>query len=689
MTRTYRLAATTLAAIFSLSSIPAPLFADAPPPAGAPLPANTGISWKLSPDDIKTSCAAALKTAGDKIKTIDAQAAGQSTLASGVAAVEVVAADLNDTLIAQSFLSQTAADKAVRDASNACNQQAANFGVELGADPKIYAMAEKQHVNAALTSEADRKLVELYVDAGRRSGAGLDDATRAQVTKLFDHLNDLQRDFGVALAEDKTTIAISKAEAASLPHSFLATLTASGSGYLVPVNEGSIDQFLPNETSGAARQRYYRAYYMRGGQKNVQRLEEAIAVRDQLAHLLGFPTWAAYGLDAKMAKTPERVTAFLSNIDAKLLTKAKSEIAVLAALKRSRGDRSPFRPWDYSYYERKLVKSKYAVDDAEVRQYFPVEKVIAAVLGIYQKMLSVRFQEITPPDAWAPEVKEFSIVDAASGTPIGWFYLDLYPRPGKYGHFANFGLRPGRVLPDGSYQRPVSSIVGNWPLPEAGKPALLSHDEVVTFFHEFGHCMHGTLSKAKYETLYGTNVRTDFVEAPSQMLENWMWQPSILKEVSSNVKTGAPLPDALIAKMIALKHVDDGVQWTTQDFYATFDMTIHSAGAHVDTTKTWFDLRSKLTAFSAIPGTYPQASFGHLMGGYDAGYYSYMWSKVFAQDMFTKFQAGGLESPVVGMQYRTDILEPGATEEPDQLMQKFLGRPVSFDAFYKDIGITK
>ncbi len=689
MTRTHRLGATVLALVVSLGAFPSALLADAPMPPEPALPAFTGINWKITADDIKTSCAAAIKDARDKIKAIDAQPLPDVKFAGGVAAVEGVAADLNDALIAQGFLSQTSPDKAVRDASNACNQQAANFGVEVGADPKIYAMAQKELVDASLSSEADRKLVELYVDAGRRAGAGLDDATRAKVTKLFDHLNDLQRDFGVALAEDKSAISISKAEAASLPQAFLASLKTSGDHYAVPVNESTIDQFQAYETSGAARKRFYLTYNTRGGQKNVQRLEEAIAVRDQLAHLLGFPTWAAYQLDAKMAKTPQRVTSFLADIDSRLLPRAKAEIAVLAALKRRLGDASPFSPWDYAYYERQLVKSKYAVDDAEIRPYFPVEKVISAILSIYQKMLSVTFQEITPADTWVSGVKEFSIVDTASGKPIGWFYFDLYPRPGKYGHFADFGLRPGRMLPDGSYQKPVSSIIGNWPLPAPGNPALLSHDEVITFFHEFGHCMHGTLSTAKYETLYGTNVRTDFVEAPSQMLENWMWQPSILKEVSGNVKTGAPLPDALIRKMIALKHVDDGVQWTTQDFYATFDMTIHSSGGHVDTTKTWFDLRRKLTAFSALPGTYPQASFGHLMGGYDAGYYSYMWSKVFAQDMFTKFQAGGLESPVVGMEYRKDILEPGATEEPDQLLRNFLGRPVSYAAFYKDIGITK
>jgi len=380
----------------------------------------------------------------------------------------------------------------------------------------------------------------------------------------------------------------------------------------------------------------------------------------------------------------------LSKIDSALLPKANAELAQLKSLKAASGDSSTFAAWDFYYYQNQLVKTKYAVDDEAVRQYFPVSKVVPAVMGIYQKLLGVTFHPIVPADAWAPGVLEFSISDNASGKPIGWFFLDLYPRQGKFAHFANFPLRPGRVLPDGSWQMPVSSIIGNWPVATPGKPALLSHDDVVTFFHEFGHLMHSTLSTAPYETYYGTAVREDFVEAPSQMLENWMWQPSILKAVSANVETGKPLPDDLIKKMIALKHVSEesSTYWTGQAFLASYDMTIHSSGPAVDVTRVYFDLKKKLTTLPAVPGTIPEASFGHLAGGYDAGYYGYLWSRVYAQDMFTVFQKGGLENPAVGARYRKDILEPGGSVEPDQLLRNFLGREPSYDAFYKDLGTT-
>jgi thimet oligopeptidase len=651
------------------------------------LPADTGVNWNLTADQINSSCDAEIKKAKDAIKQIETTPIAQADFTNGIKAVETAVADMNDALVAQGVLSQISVDKKVRDASTTCDEKQSQFAVELGADPVVYAMAQLGAATAA--NAKDRKLAELYIEAGRRSGAGLDPATRAKTTKLFNDLNDLEIAFARQLGEATATIDISKADAASLPAAFVKSLKPAGDGYRVPVNESTYGQFMSDERSAAARQRYYMTYYQRGTEANVKRLQQAVAIRDQLAHLLGFNSWAAYQLDAKMAKTPQRVNSFLDNVDSKLLPKARAELAALKLLKAQSGDSSGWQPWDYGFYENQLIKTKYAVDDDVVREYFPVDKVIPAVLGIYQKLLSVTFHPLVPADTWAPGVLEYSISDNATGTPIGWFFLDLYPRPGKFGHFANFPLRTGRVLPDGSFQMPISSIIGNWPVGAPGKPALLSHDDVVTFFHEFGHLMHSTLSIAPYETYYGTNVRGDFVEAPSQMLENWMWQPSILKEVSSNVNTGKPLPDDLIKKMIALKHVADGADWTGQAFYASYDMTIHSSGPNVNVTQTWFNLKKKLTTTPAVAGTIPEAEFGHLMGGYDAGYYGYLWSRVYAQDMFTVFQKGGLENPAVGARYRQDILQPGGSLEPDQLLRNFLGREVNYDAFYKDLGITQ
>lgn len=652
------------------------------------LPAFSGLNFHETPAALGASCDAAIASTKQAMEKILVTPANDVTFAT-LQSIETASAELNDLTTAQTSLNELAPDKSVRDASTDCGQKVSNYGVELAADPRIFAVAQHVAASGDAKTVADKKLVEDYVIAGRRSGAGLDAAKRKEVTALFQHINDLQRDFSLALAGDTSSIIIGAAEAKNLPADFLATLKKTGSGYVVPVNESTYNQFMLNEASGAARKRFYVAYATRGGLKNVTRLQEAVATRDRTAHILGYSSWAAYQLDAKMAKTPQRVENLLNEISTKLLPKAKTEVAVLAALKHKMGESGPFQLWDYVYYENKLVKSRYQVDDELVKQYFPIDHVISSILGIYQKLLGVSFAEIATPDAWAPGVREYSITDSASGKPIGWFYFDLYPRPGKFGHFANFGLRPGRVLSDGSFQKPVAAIIGNWPVAAPGKPALLSHDDVITFFHEFGHLMHFTLSTAPYETLYGTAVRPDFVEAPSQMLENFMWNPSILKEVSSNVSTGAQLPDDLIQKMIALKHVADGYQWSGQAFLAQYDMTIHSSGPNVNVDTTWGNLATKMTPLGYFPGTHREASFGHLMNGYDAGYYGYLWAKVYAQDIFTRFEREGLENPQVGMAYRKDILEPGAAEEPDVLMQRFLGRGLNYDAFYRDLGITR
>jgi thimet oligopeptidase len=440
---------------------------------------------------------------------------------------------------------------------------------------------------------------------------------------------------------------------------------------------------MENATDESARRAFYVAYGNRGTKANVGLLEEAIGIRYRLAHLFGYPSWAAYALADKMAKTPQRVKTFLSSIDAAILPKARAERAELAALK----GRQPFENWDVAFYQAKLRKTKYNVDADAVKQYFPVAHTVTAIFAVYAKMLNVSFAPIAHPAVYNPEVSAYEVHDGSTGVLLGTFYLDLYPRPGKYSHFANFPLIPRRVLPDGTVRAPFSAIVGNWERPAPGRPALLSHDEVETFFHEFGHNMAAMLADEPYATLT-SGFRADFVEAPSQMLENWAWDPGILKQVSANLTTGTPLPDSLIRQMIAARYLDYALETTQQILYATVDMTYHSSGAHVDTTQVWKDAVTALTPNTFTEGTLPQAGFGHIMSGYDAGYYGYLWSKVYAQDMFSAFKTAGLENPAVGQRYRADILAPARTYEPDAEVAAFLERPMSPTAFYAELGIA-
>ncbi|MGA3157251.1 MAG: M3 family metallopeptidase [Steroidobacteraceae bacterium] len=650
------------------------------------LGADTGIKWDLTPTELTTICKDGLDSARAGIARIEAQGTSPPSFASGLGAIDGVVADLNEALAAPVTLNIIAVSKPVRDASDQCQSDAAAFSVAVAADPKIYAIAQAGAAQAQDPEE--QQLAKIYLENGRHAGAALEPSARAGVTHLLDEVNDLQIAFQRALSEDKRTIELSVAEAATVPASLRGAMTQESRGTRLAVNESTLRPFLANIPSAAARRRYMVAYEKRGGLKNLQRLARAVTLRRQIATLVGYPNWAAYQLDLKMAKSTQRAEDLVLELDTRLLPKARSEIDVLTALKHADGHAGPLEFWDYDYYEQQLQKDRYSVDSELVRQYLPVEKVVPATLDIYAHLLGVRFEALKSPMAWASQVDQYAIYDANSGAPVGWFFLDLYPREGKYQHFEAVPIRSGRALPDGSYRLPVSGVIGNWPQPEPGKPALLSHTELVTFFHEFGHVMHETLSHTHYASLFGVNVRGDFVEAPSQMLENWMWQPAVLKKVSGRVGTGEPLPDDLIDNMIAAKHIGDGVKWTRQAFFADYDLQLHSRSGWIDPNKLWFDLMPKLRLFHEIPGTYPVASFGHLMGGYDAGYYGYLWSKVYAQDMLSVFAAAGLDNPEIGKRYRNDILVPGGSIEPDVLVERFLGRQPSTTPFYEELGLS-
>jgi thimet oligopeptidase len=602
--------------------------------------------------------------------------------------LETASADFNDDLAAQGFLYNVSTDAKVRAASLKCSTDAGNALTEVGARPDLYRALAAADAGGSARGAAQVKVSQLWLTALKRSGAGLADAKRREFVTLQKKLTDSQNKFQANLGNDTSSIAITAAQAQSLPADFVAASlkkAADGTGYTVPVNESTIGPFLQNEADSAARKAYYVAYNNRGGEANIALLQGAIAARDRLAHLIGYPSWAAFVLADRMAGSPARVEGFLAQIDAAILPKARQERDEDAALAKADG-KTTFDQWDQTYYENQLHKTKYAVDQNEIKQYFPVQHVVDSVLSIYQELLGVRFTRANLP-VWQSQVQAYDVADAASGKPIGRFYLDLFPRPGKYDHFANFPIIPRRVLPDGTVRLPESAIVGNWPQPAPGKAALLQHGDVETFFHEFGHNMAAMLAEGPYETLT-SGFRQDFIEAPSQMLENWAWDPAILKRVSSNVTTGQPLPDDLIQKMIAARYVHYALQTSQQILYATVDMEYHTQKPPLDTTAVWAATVVRTTPNQYVPGTHPQSEFGHLMGGYDAGYYGYLWSKVYAQDMFSRFKAQGLTSPAAGMAYRKDILGPARLQEPDAEVRAFLGRPMNPNAFYQELGIT-
>jgi thimet oligopeptidase len=645
---------------------------------------SSRLAWRLTPAELAGSCRSTINNARTAIDAAARSPTG-SAFQQTLQPIEAAIGEFISTTAPKIILYLISPDPALRDSSQACDQAVTNFGVEIAADPRIFAAAQRaQHEE--LSTSADSQLVRRYIEAGRRSGAGLDSAQRGRATALFKHLYDLQRDFSIALAQDSTSITIEAGDTSGLPAQLRASLRGTGQKFIVPVDESTREEFLSFERNPETRRRYQLAYDNRGGTANVDRLRRVLAVRDTLADLLGFQSWAAYQLDTRMARTPDRVMKFLNEITAQVRPKAEAELARLAPLAKRDRRPVPVIYSDYYYYAEQLRKDRYALDSDSIRAYFPVDHVIQSVIGLYQELLGLKLSEEKSPDVWAAGVRGFVVHEGTTGKPLGQLYLDLFPRPNKFQHFADFPVRPARDLPDGSRQLARTAIIGNWPKAAPGKPALLSHSDVITFFHEFGHAMSALLDRSPYVTTGSGNLRQDFVEAPSQMLENWMWQPSILRRVSRHVKSGSPLPDRLINRMLALKHLDDGWLWARQAFYATYDMRLHTSPPDVDPTALFFQLFQEITPVSQPDSTVPEASFGHLMG-YDAGYYGYLWAKVYAQDMFSRFEREGLLSRSVGRAYRDEVLAPGATVEPDQLVRRFLGRPVSYEAFYRELGL--
>jgi thimet oligopeptidase len=662
----------------------------------APLHAQVAVShapplasaWHLTGAELAAHCRDAVRAAHDRIESLLAAPAASRTFARTLRPVEDAEGALWNASSPWQVMLNVSTDAAVRDSSAACGQMVANFFTETNADPRLYDAAVRAS-RERLSNAVDRRLAALYVEAGRHAGGSLDTARRARVTALLKRLNDVQRDFAVRLNADSTRVPLTAAEAEPVRAALGGRLRAEDEGVSIPADESTVGPFLRLQPSPAARRRFVVAYGRRGGQENVRRLEQAVAIRDTLAHLFGFPTWAAYQLDVKMAKTPARAIALLRQVDDGLLPKARQELAAIDTVARADGFSGPIGSSDYNYYSERLRQTRYAVNTDSIRQYFPVDHVLPEVLGIYQSLLGVRFAEVKQADVWAPGVQEYTVADAASGRPLGRFYLDLYPRPNKYGHFMNTGFVITRRLPDGTRELPIGVMVGNWTAPEPGKPSLLTHGEVVTFFHEFGHAMALMCDQSPYVSTGTAALRQDFVEALSQMLENWMWEPAALRRVSRHVVTGRPLPDSLIDRMIALKRTTQGYGGTHQGFFGLYDLTLHTAGPSVDAMALWTRLASELTTLPSEPGTYPVASFGHFMSGYDAGYYGYLWSRVYAQDMFTRFAREGVMNPSVGRAYRDMILAPGATEEPDVLLRRFLGRPLRYDAFFEEMGVPR
>ena len=311
---------------------------------------------------------------------------------------------------------------------------------------------------------------------------------------------------------------------------------------------------------------------------------------------------------------------------------------------------------------------------------------LEGLFEITQTVFGLRYRALPDAPVWHPEVRAYRMTDAATGDLIAHFYMDLHPRPGKFGHAAVFPLLPAASDLDGERLRPACAIAANFTRPAADRPPLLLHDEVVTLFHEFGHVLHMSLAQTEFARFSSANTEADFVEAPSQIMENWCWEASSLRSFARHYQTGSPIPEELVARLTAARNLNAGLRNLRQIMLGQIDLELHGPRPPADLEE-MLRRRAATGLFPHHEGTFFPASFGHLLGGYDAGYYGYLWSQVFGEDMFSRFAREGVLSPAVGMDYRRCVLEPGGSRDAQQMLKDFLGRPPDNRAFLRSLGL--
>ncbi|MCK6598848.1 MAG: Zn-dependent oligopeptidase, partial [Bdellovibrionaceae bacterium] len=533
------------------------------------------------------------------------------------------------------------------------------------------------------------RLISETMRSFKLNGLELADDKLEAFKKLRKEISDLQTQFHANLNNNNDMAVMSETEMEGVPESVRALFTKlPNNQYGISTKATYYVAFMENAVNPEARKKMLTAYENREAKKNTELMQKTISLKRQAAAIIGFQHWADYKTNDKMAKNAKTAWEFLQGLKNKLRKSYNKDYKDLLALKKETNpNATKLDPWDGAYYSNQLRKRKYSLDEEVLREYFPADYVTKKMFEIYETLLNVRFVKVENAITWHPSVNLFEVRDEKTKELLAYFYTDMFPREGKYSHAAAFPLRTGRKV-NGVYLAPISSIVANLTPPVPGKPSLLSHEEVDTLFHEFGHIMHMSLTRSHYATLSGSNVAWDFVEAPSQMLENWVWEPQILEMITQKYdRPSESMPKEMIEKLQQSRKFNLGWMNTRQLIFGIFDLTLHQSAKDLDVTETYKKIYKDLTGMDPLPETHFPATFGHIMGGYDAGYYGYLWSNVFAMDMFTKFQGKNLLSKQVGYKYRTSILEKGNTKEASLLLSEFLGRKPNSEAFFRYLGI--
>jgi len=667
----------------AMPSNPQPL---APPQTAAPSINLEPLQAKYTPGEVTSRCDAAIAKVTGTLNEIAARPAGKRGTA--LLDFEGAMADYYDAISPLCFTSYVYPDANISAEGAACEEKMGRFGSEVMTRKDIYnAIKEFTPKN-----DAELRLYNRTISAFELNGLGLPDDKLAIVREMKQNLTTLESKFGQNLNLDSKTIEFTTAELEGAQPDFLGRLAKTSDGkYIVTMKYPDYDAVMQNVKSPDTRMRMNLAFLNRGSpEENTRLLEDAIILREKLASALGFATWADYKTSMRMAKNASNVETFIAGLEAPLANKSREDIAGLLAFKKTlEPNANAVYPWDVAYLENQMLKTKYSLDNEKVREYFPISTVMPGMTSLYSQLFKVSIQEVKGAKLWSPEVMLYRVADPATDATLSYIYFDLYPRESKYGHGAMWQIASGREK-NGSYVEPIIAIVANFNPPANGKPALLSHGEEVTLFHEFGHAMHATLSTVPYASLSGTNTAWDFVETPSQSFENWAWDPQVINSTSGHYQNPSQkMPQSMVDSMLSARNLGQGITYAQRLAQSKMDMDFHTAKGPVDVTAISNSEITNITGMVPVAGNHFPATFGHVMGGYDAGYYSYMWSEAYALDIFSKFQEQGVYSQATGLRYRNEILSQGDLKDGDVLLRNFLGREPSSSAFLKKLNITE
>ena len=591
------------------------------------------------------------------------------------------------------------------------------YSMYVSLNEPLFARVKAVHESAEGLEPDQARLLEKTWKSFVRSGANLGAEDKGTYSKLSEQLSLLTLQYGknVLAATNAFTLNLTEeADLEGLPDFVreAAVETAKSKemeGWAFDLSAPSYGAFMKYSTRRDLRQKMWMAYNTRateGENSNIELCRQIAESRLKIANILGYETYADYALEERMAKNPQTVNEFIQKLLEPSLPAAKAEVKELYEYARANGfEDSEIQPWDFGFWSEKLKDARYSINDEQLKPYFRLESCIDAAFGLAGKLYGLTFEERKDIPVYHPDVKVYDVKDA-DGVHKALFYADFFPRASKRGGAWMTEFR-GQSIVNGVEKRPFISLVTNFTKPTAGKPALLTHDELTTLLHEFGHSLHGILAEGRYSSLTGTNVSRDFVELPSQIMENWAFEPEFLDTFARHFETGEALPDTLINKIVEAKNYNAAYAQVRQLQFGILDMAWHtlkggSESGHFDRLsdlKTMQELgtiafeKAALKSSNVIPSI-PEAcistSFSHIFsGGYSAGYYSYKWSEVLEADAFSLFKEKGIFSTEVSHSFRDNILSKGCSEDEDVLYRRFRGHDPEPEALLEKLGIVR